>query len=67
VTHANGLLVSNTNPASVGEELVAYAVGLGATNPPLPTGQPATQPTATAATFRLAFNFQAMLHLPYRP
>jgi hypothetical protein len=29
VTHANGTLVSNTNPASQGEELVAYAVGLG--------------------------------------
>ncbi|HXA65756.1 MAG TPA: hypothetical protein VNV82_11420 [Bryobacteraceae bacterium] len=28
VTHANGLLVSNANPASVGEELVAYAAGL---------------------------------------
>jgi uncharacterized protein (TIGR03437 family) len=59
VTHANGLLVSNTNPASVGEELIAYAVGLGATNPPVPTGQPATQPTPTAEIFRLAFNFQA--------
>ncbi len=33
VTHANGVLVSSTNPATVGEELVAYAVGLGATNP----------------------------------
>lgn len=59
VTHANGVLVSNANPASVGEELVAYAAGLGATNPPVPTGQPATQPTPTAETFRLAFNFQA--------
>ncbi|HWY49381.1 MAG TPA: hypothetical protein VNX70_18480 [Bryobacteraceae bacterium] len=59
VTHANGLLVSNANPASVGEELVAYAVGLGATNPPIPTGQPATQPAPTAETFRMAFNFQA--------
>jgi len=59
VTHANGALVSNTNPASGGEELIAYAVGLGTTNPPVPTGQPATQPTPTAETFRLAFNFQA--------
>ncbi len=31
VTRANGLPVSNANPGSEGEELVAYAVGLGAT------------------------------------
>ncbi len=59
VTHANGSLVSNTNPASAGEALTAYAVGLGATNPAVPTGQPATQPAATAETFRMGFNFQA--------
>jgi uncharacterized protein (TIGR03437 family) len=59
VTHANGSLVSNTNPASAGEALIAYAVGLGATNPAAPTGQPATQPAATAETFRMGFNFQA--------
>ncbi|HTW31437.1 MAG TPA: hypothetical protein VMD76_07150 [Candidatus Sulfotelmatobacter sp.] len=58
VTHANGTLVSNTSPASQGEELVAYAVGLGATNPAVPTGQPATQPTPTANTFTLGFTFQ---------
>jgi uncharacterized protein (TIGR03437 family) len=59
VTHANGSLVSSTNPASAGEALIAYAVGLGVTNPAVPTGQPATQPTATAETFRMGFNFQA--------
>jgi uncharacterized protein (TIGR03437 family) len=59
LTHADGTLVSNANPATVGEELIAYAVGLGATNPAVPTGQLATQPTPTAATFRLGFNFQA--------
>ncbi|HEY1759729.1 MAG TPA: hypothetical protein VGG72_30440 [Bryobacteraceae bacterium] len=58
VTHANGSLVSNTNPASAGEALTAYAVGRGATNPAVPTGQPATQPTPTAETFRMGFNFQ---------
>jgi uncharacterized protein (TIGR03437 family) len=58
VTDANGTLVSNANPASEGEELVLYAVGLGATNPAVPTGQPTTQPTPTAAAFRLGFNFQ---------
>lgn len=59
LTHADGTLVSNANPATVGEELIAYAVGLGATNPAVPTGQPATQPTPTAATFRLGFDFRA--------
>ena len=59
VAHANGMLVSSANQASVGEELVAYAVGLGATNPAALTGQPATQPMPTAETFRLGFNFEA--------
>jgi uncharacterized protein (TIGR03437 family) len=55
VAHADGALVSEGRPAMVGEELVAYAVGLGATNPPVPAGQPATQPVPTAETFALAF------------
>jgi uncharacterized protein (TIGR03437 family) len=59
VTHANGSLVSSTNPASGGEILTAYAVGLGATNPAAPTGQAVTQPTPTAETLRMGFNFQA--------
>jgi uncharacterized protein (TIGR03437 family) len=59
LTHADGTLVSKANPARVGEQLVAYALGLGVTNPAVPTGQPATQPTPTAATFRLGFDFRA--------
>ena len=66
VTHANGVLVSNTNPATVGEELVAYAVGLGATNPVVPAGQAATQPTPTVQTFNLDFNFHENA-LPAKP
>ena len=58
VTHANGSLVSNTNPASGGEVLIAYAVGLGATNPVMTTGQAATQARPTAETFRIGFNFE---------
>jgi uncharacterized protein (TIGR03437 family) len=58
VTHADGLLVSNTNPASGGEVLIAYAVGLGATNPVMTTGQAATQARPTAETFRIGFNFE---------
>jgi uncharacterized protein (TIGR03437 family) len=59
VTHADGQLVSTDNPAVDGEELVAYATGLGATNPAARTGQAATQPAPAAGTFRLSFNFQA--------
>ncbi|MGA2594002.1 MAG: hypothetical protein ABSH32_29215 [Bryobacteraceae bacterium] len=59
VTHANGALVSTMSPAMVGEELVAYAVGLGATNPAVPTGQPAAQPVPTVETFTLDFNFHS--------
>jgi uncharacterized protein (TIGR03437 family) len=66
VTHANGALVSNTNPAKVSEELVAYAVGLGATNPPVLAGQPATRPVPTAETFTLGFNSES-LELAARP
>lgn len=59
VTHANGTLVSTASPAAQGEELTAYAVGLGATNPAVPTGQPAAQSVPTAQTFRMSFNFSA--------
>jgi uncharacterized protein (TIGR03437 family) len=38
VTHANGTLVTTSNPATVGETLVAYACGLGATNPAVVAG-----------------------------
>jgi len=57
VTHANGTLVSSASPATEGEELVAYAVGLGATNPAVSTGQPAAKPVPTVETFQLDFNF----------
>jgi uncharacterized protein (TIGR03437 family) len=55
VTHADGTLVSNMNPASVGEELVAYAAGLGATNPVVPAGQPPAQPVPTVESFTPLF------------
>jgi uncharacterized protein (TIGR03437 family) len=66
VTHANGTPVSTASPASTGEELIAYAVGLGATNPAVNTGEPATQPTPTAGTFRLGFDFRPNA-LPSQP
>jgi uncharacterized protein (TIGR03437 family) len=57
VTHADGSLVALGSPANGGEEIVAYAVGLGATTPAVPTGQAAATATPAAQTFSLAFNF----------
>ena len=45
-----------------GEELVAYATGLGQTNPPLTAGQPAAQSSPTLAlfaAFSIDFNYRA--------
>lgn len=58
VTHADGSLVTLGNPAKGGEEVVAYAVGLGGTSPAIPTGQAATTATPTNQTFFLDFNFR---------
>ncbi len=57
ITHADGRQVSAILPATAGEELVVYATGLGQTNPPLITGQPAAQSSPTVATFNLDFNY----------
>jgi uncharacterized protein (TIGR03437 family) len=59
VTHPDGRQVSALLPAVAGEELVAYVTGLGQTNPPLTTGQPAAQNSPTLATFTLDFNYRA--------
>jgi len=58
VTHADGSPVSAGSPAAGGEEVVVYAVGLGSTNPAVPTGQAATAATPTNQTFNLDFNFR---------
>jgi len=58
ITHADGTPVSVFGPAVAGEELVAYATGLGQTNPPLTTGQPASASSATVSTFSLDFNYR---------
>lgn len=57
VAHADGSLVSAQNPARPGEVVVAYAVGLGQTDPPLQTGKIVTAPARTLATFGLDFNY----------
>ncbi len=59
VIHADGRPVSATLPATAGEEVVAYATGLGETNPALTTGQPAAQSSPTVTTFGIDFNYRA--------
>jgi uncharacterized protein (TIGR03437 family) len=58
VTHADGSLVTSGSPAQGGEEVVAYAVGLGLTTPAVKTGQPAPTATPASETFYLDFNFR---------
>lgn len=57
VTHADGTLVTASKPANPGEELTAWATGLGATNPPATTGQASTKPLPTAQTLGINFNY----------
>lgn len=58
ITHADGTQVTAASPAVAGEELVAYATGLGQTNPALTTGQPAATSSPTVTTFSLDFNYR---------
>ena len=58
VTHADGTMVSATKPAKSGEELVAYATGLGETTPPLTTGKPAPVGAPTQTVFAIDFNYR---------
>lgn len=67
VTHANGTLVSTTAPATAGEELVMYFVGLGTTNPAVPTGAASPRVAAlTADQFLIGFDFRPNA-VPTRP
>lgn len=47
ILHADNSLVSAAKPAKAGEQVVIYATGLGATNPPFATGTPANQSNTT--------------------
>jgi uncharacterized protein (TIGR03437 family) len=66
VTHVDGSLVSFSSPAKAGEEIVAYAVGLGNTNPALVAGQAPATAAATTVVFNLQFNYLPNA-LPSRP
>ncbi len=64
ITHADGRLVSDANPAETGEALVMYAVGLGPTSPGVATG--AAAGAAAEASAVVAFQFGEDV-LPKRP
>ncbi len=66
VTHADGSPVSATSPAKAGEELIAYAVGLGQTNPSSVSGQLVAQSAPTLTAFNLDYNYHPNA-LPSRP
>jgi uncharacterized protein (TIGR03437 family) len=69
IFHGDGQRVSWHYPAAGGEELVAYATGLGQTNPPLTTGVPAANSSPALSTFNLDFNYRpnALATLPLYP
>ena len=69
VTHADGSMVTAQSPARGNEELVAYAVRLGATNPAVPTGQAAIKSAPTVQSLLLSFDFlpNALPAQPYYP
>jgi hypothetical protein len=59
IMHADGTLVSSFNPAKSAEVLVMYAFGLGATTPPVPTGQATpSQAPITQTPFQLNFDYR---------
>ena len=66
VTHGDGSLVSATKPARAVEQLVAYAVGLGATNPPVATGQRVATASPATETFVIDYNYHPNA-LPAKP
>lgn len=57
ITHGDGSIVSASNPASIGEEVVIYALGLGVARPAVPTGQ-ATPAIAPEAPNVVEVNFE---------
>jgi uncharacterized protein (TIGR03437 family) len=59
VTHADGTAVDALHPAQAGEQVVMYAVGLGATIPPVKTGTASPLPPAQAGVvFTLNFDYR---------
>jgi uncharacterized protein (TIGR03437 family) len=58
ITHADGTLVTVTTPAHAGEEIVAYATGLGQTDPLQQTGKAPQASASTVTAFLMDFNYR---------
>jgi hypothetical protein len=58
VTHADGTPVNASKPAKSGEELVAYATGLGETVPAVINGKPVIAALPTRTVFSIDFNYR---------
>ena len=65
-THGDGTLVSAEKPAQTGETLTAWAVGLGATDPPAVTGQTVPQGRPVVAGLDIDYSFRVNA-LPVKP
>jgi uncharacterized protein (TIGR03437 family) len=61
VTHADGNLVTSSNPARSGEILILYAVGLGRTNPQVSSGVSTPMPAPTSVA---SVNFDFSINTP---
>ncbi len=48
ITHTDGAVISEESPATVGEDIILFATGLGAVDPATETGAPAGASLATA-------------------
>ena len=66
VTHADGTVVSAAKPAQAGEQLVAWAVGLGYTDPAPVTGQPSGKPLTVSTRLDIDYSFRPNA-LPVKP
>ncbi len=64
VEHADGTVVSARSPAKSGEQLAAYLIGVGQTNPPMTTGRPATGPAAAAVKVDVNYRPNALATKP---
>jgi hypothetical protein len=58
ITHADGSLISASNPAKLGEQVVIYALGLGATKPAAGTGQAGPSPAPVANVQEVNFQYE---------
>jgi len=57
ITHADGRLVTSTDPAAAGESVIAFSLGLGRTDPSVPTGKRAPASLVKARFHQMSYQF----------